>query len=78
MQRERKSGSRSSCITVILILFHPHRFEALGEGQGVAVVASRRCPITASGRIPRGFCPFDRTSITHLRLSIRFAYMLYD
>ena len=60
-----KPGPEVRGSPVLLVLGYPHGLEAAGEGQGVAVVASRGNPVASGGGVPCRGRPLDPASVSH-------------
>ncbi len=69
-QRVRVHGDcepRAGCprVAVVLVFGLAHRLEPARQGQGVAVVAAGRDPVTAGRGVPGGGGPLDRAAVSH-------------
>src|SRR5690606_15858909 len=58
-------GPRCLWVTVVLVAAVPHRFETVGQAEGIAVVAARRDTVAPGHRIPGDLCPLDACGTSH-------------
>ncbi len=65
MHGGREPRARCPRITVVLVLRLAHRLEPARHGQGVAVVAAGRDPVTAGRGVPGGGGPLHRAAVSH-------------
>lgn len=76
MQGQLEAGAAGPRVAVALVLGQAHGLEPLGQRQRVAVVAARRRPVAARGRVPGGLGPLDPGPVSHERsprLSLRLS-----
>jgi hypothetical protein len=59
VRRNAETRARGSWVPISLVFIGAHGLESLGEGQGVAVIASCRYAVTAGRRVPGDLCPLD-------------------
>lgn len=65
MEGQAEPGAAGAGVAVLLILGLAHGLEAFGQGEGVAVVATRGYAVTAGRGIPGRLCPLDAGSVAH-------------
>lgn len=65
VQGQGEAGAAGPRVSVVLVLGQPHRLEALGEREGVAVVTPRRDPVASRSGVPGGVGPLDARPVAH-------------